>query len=287
MNPTSQAAPRSDLFDVLTIYNPSETPFEVWYNSELHAVIQPKKAVQLVKLIAGDAHYGAVKHLIDRMCRLQGKSVNDPMARNAWYEVVIVKQARNELPKVPTLLDQARAVNQSLTGHPIDVMPIKTPPQLDANGTAKKDPTWKFDPVTGARLDQKPVITPDQIDTSHIEIQGQGAETILPQGAMGTVPAVALPSAPIRTGDTATDNLLGSIRKGDEEDARVIGEVPAAEEPAALDEPKRTANPTKEDLITYAKDVLMMDVNDPQTRLELEKQTVDELKNTLKYDIYA
>lgn len=282
MNPTSQAAPRSDLFDVLTIYNPSETPFEVWYNSELHAVIQPMKAVQLVKLIAGDAQYGAVKHLIDRMCRLQGKSVNDPMARNAWYEVVVVKQTRNELPTTPTLLDQARQVNQSLGGHPIDVMPIKTPPmpQLDANGALKKDPAWKFDPVTGERLEAKPVITPSQIDTSHVEIQSATTP-------VGAVPTGIMPPAPIRTGDPTTDNILGGIRKGDEEDARTIGEVPAAEAPAAPDEPKRTANPTKEDLITYAKDVLLMDVTDPTTRLELEKQTIEELKSTLKYDIYA
>lgn len=283
MNPTSQATPRSDLFDVLTIYNPSETPFEVWYNSELHAVIQPRKAVQLVKLIAGDAQYGAVKHLIDRMCRLQGKSVNDPIARNAWYEVVIVKQARNELPTMPTLLDQARVVNQSLAGHPIDVMPIKTPPLLDANGVTKKDPTWRFDPVTGERLDQKPAITPDQIDTSHIEIQG--AETILPPSA--GVPNGAIPSAPIRTGDATTDNILTGIRSTDADDARTIGEVPAVEPPAAPEAPKRTENPTKEDLIAYAKDVLMMDVNDATTRLELEKQDVAQLKDTLKYDVYA
>ena len=47
----NQVAANKHLFDILTIFNPSPTPYEVYYNSELYKTIQPGKAIRVVKMI--------------------------------------------------------------------------------------------------------------------------------------------------------------------------------------------------------------------------------------------
>lgn len=307
MNPNSAPAPRNDSFDVLTIFNPSKTDFPVYYNSELHAVIQPGKAIQLVKLIAGDSNHGAIKHLVDRMCRLQGKPKNEPAVRNSWIPVIVLSSKKNHMPTIPTIVDQARAINERLANQPVDVpLPNAPAPSLATTPSlAPAAPTanasdqeyvnagYKFHPVTGALLSSTPkeIITPESIDTSKIEIQSaeatlpQTAVAPLPGGVAGTPPVAIIPPHP----NADAENLLAGIRKTDTDDTegKVIGEVPAEEEPAAPDEARWPEAPTKEDLLTYAKDVMMMNVDEPKTRLALEAQTVDQLKATLKYDRFA
>jgi hypothetical protein len=286
MNPNG-AQPRNDSFDVLTIANPSPTPFEVYYGSELHAIIQPQKAIQLVKLIAGDSNHGAIKHLIDRMCRLNGKPKNEPSVRAAWYSKIVINQKVSHMPTLPTILDQAREINRELAQNPVAAavqttpnLPTPTQP-IDANGFPKTNPAWKFDPLTGAPLAApKTVITPESVDISHIEIQS--AEQTLPTVA-GIAPTAPLPPHP----NPEANDLLNGIRRTDSDDGKVIGEVPAEDEPATVEPPKRTETPTKEQLIEYARDVMFMNIDDPKTRLELEKQDVSQLMDTLKYDIYA
>ena len=287
--PEQPNAPRNDAFDVLTIYNPSSQPFPVYYNSELHAIIQPGKAIQLVKLIAGDIENGAIKHLIDRMCRLNGKPRNDPNTRNAWYQKVVINHKSNVLPKVLTLEDQAKLANAELSHHPVDVPPasLTAKPTIDPNSTSVNS-NWKFDPITGAPLTKKtPVITPDQVDTSNVEIQ-QTSETL--PDASGTSPNSTPTVPPPVHPDPATNTILEGIRgehTGDDGE-RVIGEVPpSTEEKPYVPTKNWPDNPTKEDLMRYAKDVTMMNVDDPTTKLALEKQTVEELKATLKYDPFA
>lgn len=275
-NQNPGAQPRNDSFDVITIFNPSDRPFEVFFNSELHAVIPSGQAIPLVKMIAGDSNYGAVKHLIDRMCRQQGVPISDPRARARWVSKVILSQKVGDMPIMPTPVDQARAINQSLQSQPLDVE-VPTLPTSAQPVAPQAD--WLFDPKTGERLAPAKVgIKPEDIDTSHVVIAAAQGGVALP----GTG-AVALPPHP----NPEADALLTGIRRTDDDGGRTIGEVPAEDAPPTPPTPTRTLTPTKEELITYANDVLMMNVNDPTTRLELEKQTVAQLMTTLNYDAYA
>lgn len=292
MDPSKTAAPRNDLFDVLTVFNPSDKPFPVYYNSQLHATILPSKAVQIVKLIAGDQDNGNIKHLIDRMCRQQGKSKNDPVARQAWYSVILRDQSINSVPKLPTVEDQAIQINRNLAHQPVDVpLPSTaiTPQNVDTVGQPK-NPQWKFDPITGARLDEKKEgLRPDQIQVAQVEIQANPNPVVPTATAPDPgAPAPSIPQMPLPTSPIPEDNaILGGIRKTEGDEARVVGDT-GVTEPVAPDAPNHPESPTKDYLIdTYAKNVLMMDVNDATTRLELEKQSVDQLKESLKYDRYA
>lgn len=289
MNPRTPTQ-RNDSFDVLTIYNPSDEPFDVFYNSELHATIQPRKALQLVKLIAGDGNHGAIKHLIDRMCRLQGKQRNEPSVRAAWFEKIVLNQKTSSLPKIPDVIDLARQANRELAQQQVDLptpsidpQPSLSVPADDSSENAKYIASgFKFHPVTGVPLTAAtPVITPDQVDTAHVEMQ---------TGTAATPITAPLPAAPLPHPDPATNAILQGIRTPGSNDGtgKVIGEEidPGSETPY-VPEKNWPEAPTKEDLLRYAKDVVMMNVDDPKTRSSLESQTVDQLKDTLKYDVYA
>jgi len=303
MNNQPTAAPRNDSFDVLTVYNPSNEPFPVYYNSELHAVIQPHKAIQLVKLIAGDDQHGNIKHLIDRMCRLNKKQKNDPVVRSAWLSKILVSQHVNHLPKIPDLIDLAKQANQSLAKNPVYDPSIPETPSLSPtppvastlpSQTAALPPDaqeyinmgYKFHPVTGQPLfaPSAPPVTPESVDTSHVEIQ------LTPGVPSAAIPGVVPPSPVIpSTGHQQTDTLLAGIRgeHSSDDGERVIGEVTDTPETPVTFTKNWPDNPTKEDLLRYAQTVTMLNIEDPKTKLQLEAQSIDELKATLKYDVFA
>lgn len=299
MNPNQPqgAAPRDDSFDVITVYNPSPDPFPVYYNSALQAVIQPGKAIQLVKLVAGDENRGAVKHLIDRMCRLNNKPKNEPAVRSAWIEKIVLRESVNHAPVLTTLEAQALAVNQDLAKQPLDVPapsipePVAPTPSLAQEPTLPTPPApsnnWKFDPMTGKPLATKPVITPESVDVSHVEIQS--AQATLPPAAASVVNPIPVVAPLPVTGDPVADAALNDFRgNGKDGEARVIGEeIPAVDAPPPPLVPTRPENPTREDLVAYARDVVMMDINEETTRQMLADMPVDQLKNELKYDMYA
>lgn len=278
-NQPQGAAPRNDSFDIVTLYNPSTTPFEVWYNSELHTVIQPGKAVQLVKMIAGDNDHGATKHLVDRMVRQQlgAAGKNNPAARSAWLAKIVINQQANSLPVLPTVYEQAKALNEELANKPVD-MPLPEAPLPQIVPTPPiANSGWKFDPLTGKPIENKPTgISPDQVDTSRVEIQTSQSAALL-----GTLPGAVLPHP-----DPETNTLLDNLRSGGEE--RVLGEQIINEDEPKV-EPVATwpLEPTKEVLISYAEKVLLMNLSDDATRAQLEAQTPEQLKATLKYDPYA
>lgn len=280
MNPS-----KTDLFNIVTIFNPSSEPFQVWYDSELFATIPAGRAVQLTKLIAGDANHGNVKHLIDRMILKSAGAArkNDPDLRAAWSEKIVLGDQVNSSPVIPTEIDLAKKLQKELLAQPVNVPlptiePAPTPPALPTPA----EPEKRFDPYTGEPLAKKLTgITPDQVKTDNVEIVP--VET-------GGLNADAILNKPLPHPDPETNTILENLRsKGDgEEEARVLRvEDEEADLPPAPDQPKRTATPNKEELIEYARTVLMMDVNDEDTRKQLESRSVEELMSDLRYDVYA
>lgn len=255
-NQTPGALPTNDAFNILTVFNPSSLPFEIWYNGELHKTIEPNKAAQVVKMVAGDANHGSIKHLIDRMCRLNKVSKNDEVVRMEWYDVIVRNQVVNAIPAAPTVEQTVLNINKSL------------------DNPEPKNPDWKFDPLTGAPIiDKTPVITPDQVDTSNIEIQPETAGT-------GMAGGITPPPPPHPDGET--NSILTSMRNGGE--ARVMSEQVMIEEAPKVPE-KRTEKPTREQLMTFAGTI--MAINDPQTKAKLDAMTDEQLAAELRYEEVA
>lgn len=284
MNPQNQ----SDLFQVCTVYNPSNEPFEVFYNSEKFKTIPPRMAVQIIKMIAGNAKMGAVKHLVDRMIRQEGliASLNDPVLRAKWEGVILVHTAPSIMPAPQTESEkihsaQKQAERQAAPVLPPTPTPTHTPNIVPANANDKAyiEAGYKFHPVDGHELKAAPTgISAEQVDISKIQMAPDNEPT--PNIAV----SAALPTDPLHP---ETNTLLDGIRNTDTEGSRVIGEAPIDEAPPAPDTPTRPENPTREDLMSFAKEALFMDVNDPSTRSRLDAMDVPTLIKELKYDRFA
>lgn len=259
---------RTDLFDILTVFNPSSSPFEVYYNSELHKIIPPGKAVHLVKMI-GEIN---IEHLIDRMCRQQGVSKNDPNARAAWRAKIVLNEARSATPIIPSEIDLAKQAQQQA-----DIQPVPRQLPIVEQPTKPENPEWKFDPTTGEPIKPKVVgITPDQVKTDNVEVQQDAPSGIAP----------TIPTEPPAHPDEETNQILNTMRSSNEE--RSLGEqVINADETPVAPTANRPLNPSREDLMDYAKNVLMMNTEDPTTKAKLEAMDIETLKKEIKYDPYA
>lgn len=279
---------RNDAFDILTIYNPDTEPFQIVYGKEIHKTIQPKKAVRVIKMI-GEL---ALKHLVDRMCQKQNKSINDQTARDLWTKVILIDVESNSAPVPQTLEDQARAMTDKLNNSsdlerflnsknvvlppiPADGVVPATPAPVVPTPTA--DNNWKFDPLTGKPITptitpESVAITPEMIDPSKIEIQA-GDTNPVAAGAMASL--AQTPTIP-------PDPAVASIIDRERGEAMVLPEQTIDDTPP-IEFPVNAA-PTRQQLLDFAQNTLLMDLNDPKTKAELDKMTDQELANTLKYD---
>lgn len=233
---------KQDLFDIVTVYNPSKKDFQVFYNSSLHKTIPAGKAINLVKLVAGDSNHGAIKHLIDYLCREQGVNKNDPTARAKWHEIVVRSSQANAIPVIPTLEDQALRISQTLPEVEPEVIPTPVAP-----------------------------ITPDQVDTSNIEIVEQASS-----GDVAIDPSV------VPHPDSETNSILEGMRSNAQarqmpeqvitEEAPQVPEAPVKEKATReelmayaanimdLNDPTTKATVDKMDDDTLAKELKYYDV---------------------------
>ena len=278
---------RNDAFDILTLYNPDTEPFPIIYGKEMHKVIQPKKAVRVIKMI-GEL---ALKHLVDRMCQKQGKAINDQGARDAWTKVILIDVESNDTPVPQTLEDQAKAMTDKLNNS-TDLERFLasknvTLPQIPADGGMPATPapvapaptvapTPKFDPYTGQPLastvtPEAVAITPESVDTSKVEIQTGDTNPI--SSAMDSVNVA--PPAP-------SDPAVASIINRGQGETQVLAEQTIDETPPT--EHVVDSNPTRQQLMDFAQNTLLMDLNDPKTKAELDKMTDAELIVNLRYE---
>lgn len=288
---------QNDAFDILTLFNPDKEPFDIVYNKEIHKTIQPGKAVRVIKMIGSLG----LKHLVDRMCQLQGVPINNQAARDAWTKVILVDLESQQAPVPQTLLDQAKAMTEKLN-QTSDLerflatkalpnaadLPVAAPPTAPAYPVAPPVPApaapvvtpqnhWKFDPLTGdpitsvnpAPTPETTGITPESIDTSNVEVQVNDTSPI--GAAMASIGNAGVPADP---------SVASILEREGAKQPHELPEVADDDTPAA---PVITKPRTRENMLAFAKDTLMMNLEDPKTKAELDAMTDDQLDDTLKY----
>lgn len=271
MNPS---IPQNDLFHIWTVFNPSTTPFEVRYNDELHKVIQPGKAVRLVKMVAAIN----VEHLIDRMVRQQAGAakLHEPTLRAAWREKIVLDSENSNAPVVPTQLDQAKYINESLDKTPVNV--VASTGASVSQPVVNTNPAWKFDPATGEPIVNKPSgISPQDVKVENVQVQKDDASVAMP-----SIDAVPVPHA-----DPETNSILNSMRSGDKEEVRVIDVKDDGDTTPYAEPEKPKIEVTREVLMAFAQNELKMAVDDATTKSKLDAMSVEELSRELNYEALA
>lgn len=226
-------------YDILTLFNPSDEPFPIIYNGQVHKIIQPNQSVRVIKMIGGLA----LKHLVDHMLNKENIATNIQAERDRWTSKILQDVETNSAPLELSLDEKLKRTTETLN----------TTSDLDrfvTNQNPIQDKRPLFDPYTGERLPDETNVVDKTMSNNHVS------------------------SDPIVQGITSTG------------ESRTLPEQKMDDAPAET-QPQPKSDPTREDLINFAKNTLMMNVEDPKTKAELESQDVEQLKKTLNYEAVA
>lgn len=287
-------------FEIITLYNPSKEPFEIVYNNRIFRTIPPGKAMRLPKKPFGIL---AEKHLIDRMCNLEGKPTNDPIARTAWRKAVVIDEDIDNSEKVldpsdvmQRKLDRLNNTNESGAVITCDVCGTKSfnlqeHKTLNHPVTVPQAPTVPVAPVLPAQQvtvtqpvtppAQQPLITPDQVTKEKVQlVSTSDPETIPANPVLNERPQKErrLQSDPTDDVKSVISGVTGTVKE--EHHELPAQKVEEEQTPTYTVNP----NPTREELISYAKSI-GMNIEDPKTKSFLDTADIPTLKKELNYGI--
>lgn len=257
-------------FEIFTLLNPSNEPFDIIYNNKLFRTIPPGKAIRLPKKPFGLL---AEKHLIDRMVQLENKQVNDQLARDKWRAKIVIDENKDlsEGPVDPDTILQRKLdrlnLNDEQSGTIKECQLCNTKTFNIEEHMQLNHATPVTDPVP------TPVITPEQTNTNSVEI----VDGIAPAAISVETPA------PQTDAQKHAASILGNVHGKEKGEAYVLPEVQIEDEPAPVIETKR-AELTRDTLITYARDTLKMNIDDTRTKTLLETLPIPDLARELGYE---
>jgi len=241
-------------YRIVTIHNPSSEPFELFYNNSLTKTIPPKGYLKVPWNPLGIL---AEKHLIDRMCNINKKSTNDKVARGEYQKQILILdenddtlQNLSESEVLQRKLDLLNKTNSSDMIKTCDMCQVKT---------------FNMSEHKMLNHDEKPPVPP------------------VPQVApvVETVATPPVPQAPVTPLQKESAKILANAvgKSGTQEfPEQVIEDAPEATE-------QHRGTPTREQLVAFAKDELLMKVDDPATAKVLAERDIDSLVRELHYPI--
>lgn len=277
-------------FEIITLLNPSNEPFDIVYNNRIFRTIPPGKAMRLPKKPFGLL---AEKHLIDRMCNAQGRNTNDPLARAHWREKIVLEEDVDNSERVmdpgeimQRKLDKLNGTNEAeqiaecdvcgtksfnvvehkMLNHPLTAAtpaaptpPTQTVATAPAAGLTPAQPTAPIEPIIPAN--------PEVLSATEVA------------GLPATAPAKPAPSTPAQK-DVA--NVLSGVT-GAGGEGHKLGEqkVQEVEAPGTY---TINENPTREELIAYGRSI-GMNVDEVKTKAFLDTAELDVIKKELAYGI--
>lgn len=280
-----------ELFDptIVTLLNPSNEDFPIVYNNKIFRTIPPRKAMRLPRKPFGVL---AEKHLIDRMCNMENKPTNDPLTREKWRKIIVLDEDQDlsAQPLTPEQvyerqLDKLNRTNEAQQITTCDTCGTKTFNLIEHNmlnhlGTQPTPPAPTQPQATVAAV--TPPVRPVIPQVPIVPTIPDRPEIINSESLM---PLPVDKPAPQTEAQKAAANIIQGVtgKVAKEEGAFTL---PEAKEDPPVTTPVDTtpkAPPTREQLIAYARDTLLMKVEDPKTKELLDSAPIDQLIRELNY----
>jgi hypothetical protein len=280
-------------FEIVTLKNPSNDPFDIVYNNHIYRTIPAGMAMRLPKKPFGIL---AEKHLIDRMCNINKQPTNDVAIRAHWRGVIVMEEDvdNGAQPIDPNVimqrqLDRLNGSNESGEVKTCDTCGVKTF-NLHEHNALNHAPAAPVAPAPAAPAIQPaaPAIPPapavpqyaPPIPTAPVIPAVQAATPVLDGTGGAGLPPIEKP-APVTDAQKEVAGVLTGVAK--KADAMVLPEqtVQEVEAPA---EYTVDPNPTRETLIAYAASIGMK-IDEPKTKAFLDTTPIETLKIELNYGL--
>lgn len=250
----------NDSLATITLLNPSDDPFEVWYNNKLYRTIPPGQVLTLPYPVGERL---ALKHLIDRMCNINNIPTNDEAARSRFRQQIVVREDRDASAQT---LDEFTGMQRK-----IDLLN-----KTNASGTIVSCPVCN---TKTYNLPEHEMLNHGAAQVSAPAIESAPATmAVVPPQTQSAYDATAILRR--ATGDNDEPQTLKE--EVVEEVATPVTTTPVPPE-APIEQTK--TQPTREELIAFARDTLKMNVEDPDTKKAFEVLSIDALVKELSYGI--
>lgn len=271
---------------IITLWNKTKKPFDIIYDNKIWRTIPSNHAARIPLKPFGEL---AKKHLIDALCNENGQPTNDAQIRAKWEAEIILDRDSDNSTEVLTPEEVMKRQFDKLNGDNASET-IKECPECHTkvfnlaehnilNHNVPQDPTAQEtaqETVQAAPAPQAPVEPPAPVNPQATE-----QAPVIDNGSEMPVPvAKPLPQTPQQK--EMAHIIQGAVSN---QGAQVLPEQKEEENPAPAPVEPAKPNPTREELITYARDELYMNVNDPKTKQFLDTAPLEDLVKELRYGI--
>ena len=242
----------NDEFRTVVLVNPLSKPFNLEYNKTIARTIPPGKSLRMPWIPLG---FLGLKHLIDFCCNENNESTGDPAIRAKWEAIVLIRDDDN-MADTPLTPDQVLQRKLDLLNNTNASNMVQTCEKCQTKTFNLKEHNALNHPVVP---DQTASTPPPPLTEEQKKLQEQQAN--LQQVNDQALQAAVANKEPVELPEEKVDVTPA-----------VVPNVPKAE-------------PTREELIKYAGDVLKMTLTDAKTMEFLNTADIEVIKKELNYGL--